>query len=66
MFARCAVDHQQALAKAEQAEQADKAASAALSLNRERSAALEAKLTKDRKQQRHLDSQRMIRELDVA
>jgi len=66
MFARCAVDHQQALAKAEQAEQTYNTASAALASNRERSAALEAKLTKDRERHRHLDSQRTIRELDVA
>ena len=66
MFSRCAVDHQQALVKAEEAEQAHKVASTAVETNRRRCEDREAQLDKDRKRQRHLEPQRIIRELDVA
>lgn len=66
MFSRSVVEHQQALHKAEQAEQNHQAASAALGANQTQCGHLEARLDKDRKRERHLQPQRSIRELDVA
>jgi hypothetical protein len=64
-FARCAVDHQQALIKVE-TDRRDSQAQTALDLNREQQAKLQARLKKTASRQQKLEPQRMIRQLDVA
>jgi len=65
-FARCAVDHQQALGKAEAARQEADKAQAAMERNRAREAKLRAGLAKTIRRQEKLEPQREIRQLDVA
>ena len=65
-FARIAVDHQQALVRAEKAAAQAKAASAALERSKTRTAKLEQQLAEGAARQNHLQAQRTIRQLDVA
>jgi hypothetical protein len=65
-FARCAVEHQQALGMAEAARREAEQAQAALDRNRDREAKLRAGLEKTIRRQDKLEPQRMIRQLDVA
>ncbi len=65
-FARVAVEHQQALLRAEQAAAAASAAHAAVERNQARTAKLEQQLTEGAARQRHLQAQRSIRQIDVA
>ena len=65
-FARCAVDHQQALGKAEATRQEAEQAQAAMERNRSRAATLRAGLEKTIRRQDKLEPQREIRQLDVA
>jgi len=65
-FARCAVDHQQALGKAEAARQEAEQTQAAMERNSSREAKLRAGLAKTIRRQEKLEPQRMIRQLDVA
>ena len=66
MFARCAVDHQQALGKAESARQKAEGAQAVLERNRAREEKLRGGLEKIIRRQDKLEPQRQIRQLDVA
>ena len=65
-FARVAVEHQQALLRAEQTAAAATAARAAAERNQARTAKLEQQLAESAARQKHLEAQRTIRQLDVA
>lgn len=65
-FARVAVEHQQALLRAEQTAAAATAARAAVERNQTRTAKLEQQLAESAARQEHLEAQRTIRQLDVA
>lgn len=65
-FARAAVDHQQALVRAEQTTAAATAARTACDHNETKAAKLEEQLAKLTARQQHLEPQRTIRQLDVA
>ena len=65
-FARAAVEHQQALVRAEQTAAAATAARAAVERNQVRAAKLEQQLAQSAARQEHLEAQRTIRQLDVA
>lgn len=65
-FARSAVEHQQALGRAETVRRDAEQAQAALDRNRDREAKLRAGLEKTIRRQDKLEPQRMIRQLDVA
>lgn len=65
-FARVAVDHQQALLRAEETAAAVTAARAAAERNHTRTAKIEQQLAESAARQMHLEDQRTIRQLDVA
>ena len=65
IFARVAVEHQQALLATESTSQLAAAAQAALLTSEQRRAALEASLAKMRAEHQHFAPQRTIRQLDV-
>jgi hypothetical protein len=65
-FARTAVEHQQALVRAEHAAKAALTARTAREQNERRAAKLEQQLTENVERQKHLEQQRTIRQLDVA
>jgi len=66
VFARAALEHQQALVRAEKAAAAETRARAAAERNRSRATTLEQKLAEGMKRRKHLEAQRTIRKLDVA
>lgn len=65
-FARVAVEHQQALVRAEKTAAAALAARAAVERNQTRTAKLTAQLPEIAARRRHLEAQRTIRQLDLA
>ncbi len=65
-FAHVAVEHQQTLVRAEQTAAVATAARAAVERNQTRTAKLEQQLAESAARQEHLESQRTIRQLDVA
>lgn len=65
-FARIAVEHQQALVRAEKTEAAALAAAAAVEKNESRATKFTEQLPELAARRRHLEAQRTIRQLDVA
>ena len=66
VFASCAVDHQQALGRAEAARQAAGRAQGDLERNKAKEEKLRARLAKTIRRQEKIERQGMIRQLDVA
>jgi len=65
-FARTAVEHQQALVRAEKSAAAATKARAAAERNQTRAATLERQLAEGAARRKHIEAQRVIRRLDVA